>query len=116
MTFSEPAIVTVPLRRDEDGNLRIGQTRILLEIVIHQFQAGATPEDIVRGYSSLTLNDVYAVIAYYLQNKAEVDEYMRQQEVEAAEIRAKIEAIQPDMPEFIERLRKRMAEKEQKPQ
>ncbi len=68
--FGEDAAVSfrpdpVPLRREESGAIRIGQTRVLLELVIRAFEDGATPETIVQRYSSLSLADVYAVIAYY---------------------------------------------------
>ena len=67
----------VPLRMDENGVIRIGQTRVLLELVIEAYQGGTTPETIVRWFDSLRLADVYAVISYYLNHKEEVDEYLR---------------------------------------
>ena len=53
-----------PLRRDASGALRVGRSRILLELVIHAFQDGATPEVIAQRYPSAALADMYAVIAY----------------------------------------------------
>ncbi len=38
----EPMIV--PLSRDDAGALRVGQTRVLLELVMRAWHAGATPE------------------------------------------------------------------------
>jgi len=75
----------IPLRRDADGAWRIGQTRVLLDLVIHAFNAGRAPEEIVQSYNTLNLEDVYAVIAYYLRNQLEVDAYLhhRQQETDA---------------------------------
>jgi len=35
-----PPLVTVPLRQDEGGAIRIGDTRILLEMVIYAFLRG----------------------------------------------------------------------------
>jgi hypothetical protein len=34
---------TPPLRRDVSGALRVGRSRVLLELVIRAFQDGATP-------------------------------------------------------------------------
>ena len=56
-----------PLRREDSGAIRVGQTRVLLELVVHAFQDGATPEAIVQGYPTLSLAEVYAVIAYALR-------------------------------------------------
>ncbi len=88
----------VPLHEDETGAIRVGNTRVLLELVIRAFQDGATPETIVQRYETLRLTDVYPVISYYLAHKQEVGEYLRQREEQAAEIRRKIEATQPSRP------------------
>jgi uncharacterized protein (DUF433 family) len=79
-----PAAIDVPLRTDDHGKIRVGGTRILLELVIHAFQQGDTAEGIVDSYPTLKLADVYAVLAYYLTHRAEVDAYVRQAD-EAAE-------------------------------
>ena len=50
MTFLEqmPLTLSVPLREDPPGVLRVGKSRVLLELVIHAFQRGETPEGIVQ--------------------------------------------------------------------
>jgi uncharacterized protein (DUF433 family) len=65
-----------PLREDAAGALRVGDSRVLLELVIRAFQDGATPETFVQRYSTLALPDVYAVIAYYLRHRSEIEEYL----------------------------------------
>lgn len=96
--------VNIPLQKHDDGSIRIGNTRVLLELVIRAFQRGQTPESIVSSYPTLDLADTYAVIAYYLQNPAEIDAYMEQVTADAEEIRAKIEAQQPDIQAIREQL------------
>jgi len=91
----EPLAVTVPLREEPSGVLRVGRSRVLLELVIHAFQRGATPEAIVQSYDTLSLPDVYAVVSYYLANPAPFDEYLRERDEAAAETRGRIEASQP---------------------
>src|SRR5438552_4013950 len=90
----------VPLRQDDAGAIRVGNTRVLLELVIEAYLDGATPETIVQWFDSLRLPDVYAVISYYLNHVEEVKEYLRQREELAAEVRRKIEAAQPSRPGF----------------
>ena len=75
--------MTVPLRTDEHGAIRIGQTRVLLELVIHAYYMGETPEGIVDSYPSLTTADVYAVIGYYLANREGIDAYVRKRDEQA---------------------------------
>jgi uncharacterized protein (DUF433 family) len=85
----------VPLRTDEHGVMRVGETRIPLDTVVYAFNEGASAETIVLSYTTLDLADVYAVINYYLHNRVEVDEYLRHREVEAAEVRAANERRSP---------------------
>ncbi|GIL11330.1 MAG: hypothetical protein BroJett038_00500 [Chloroflexota bacterium] len=54
-----PDAVAVPLQTDESGTIRVGGTRVLLDLVIFAFRQGATPETIVEQYPSLALADVY---------------------------------------------------------
>ena len=99
--------VTVPLREEPAGVYRIGDTRVLLEVVVRAFRCGATPETIVQSYDTLSLPDVYAVLAYCLTHRERIDDYMRRCDAEAAGVRRRIEATQPDPGKVRERLRQR---------
>jgi hypothetical protein len=88
----EPLTVAVPLWEDPPGVFRVGQSRVLLELVIGAFKRGETPEGIVRSYRTLHLRDVYAVITRYLANPAPFDEYLRRCNEEAEAMRHKLEA------------------------
>jgi uncharacterized protein (DUF433 family) len=83
------------LRIAEGGAVRVGNSRITLDLVVEEYESGMTPEDMVRAYDTLVLADVYGAIAYYLSHRDAVREYMRRREVEAAALRAGIEARQP---------------------
>ena len=86
-----------PLSEDGTGALRVGNSRVLLEIVVRAFQDGATPETIVQRYSTLALPDVYAVLAYYLRHPSEVEEYLARREQQAEEVQQRIESQQGDL-------------------
>ena len=94
---------TIPLKADADGVMRVGNTRVTLDTVIHAFEQGHTAEEIVSQYPALRLADVYLVIAYYLNNQAEVQTYMREQREETQKIWHQIEA-RSDYQAFRERL------------
>ena len=94
----------IPLRMDEQGGIRVGDTRVLLELVIEAYRDGATPETIVRWFDSLELADVYAVISYYLKHMEEVEDYLRRRDELAAQVRRTIEAGQLSGPSFREEL------------
>lgn len=97
---SEP----VPIREDSQGALRLGETRVLLDLVVRAFDDGATPEAIVQRYSSLDLPDVYSAIAYYLRHRGEVLEYLRRRERRAAEVERMVVSGQRDLSEIRGRL------------
>jgi uncharacterized protein (DUF433 family) len=77
----------VPLRTDDTGVIRVGDTRVTLDIVVGAFCDGATAEQIVQSYPTLQLTDVYAVIAYYLRHHSDVDAYIDDQAEQAARAR-----------------------------
>ena len=79
-----------PLRRDEAGGIRIGKSRVTLDSVLASYHSGSTPEEIAVQYSTLNLADIYETIAYYLTHKQEIDEYLKQRQNEAEEIRARL--------------------------
>ena len=85
----------VPLRIDESGTVRVGNTRVILDLVIGAFHQGRTPEKIVEMFTTLRLADVYAVIGYYLQHRVTVDAYLRQRQEAAEEFRRFYEAQYP---------------------
>lgn len=102
----------VTLRTDENGVIRVGDSQVLLDVVIREFNNGADPEGIVHGYSTLKLADVYAVIAYYLRRRKEVDEYLQARREEAEKLRQEIEAKQPGRAELRAKLLARKAQME----
>ena len=84
-----------PLRLDEGGAVRVGKSRITLDLVVEQYENGMMPEDMVRAYDTLVLADLHAVIAYYLRHRDEVRAYLSRRKEEAEALRAKIEVERP---------------------
>ncbi len=93
-----------PLREDAAGALRVGESRVLLELVIRAFQDGASPETIVQRFSTLTLPDAYAVVAYYLRHRSEIEEYLARREEQAETIQDRIHGQQGDLSDIRARL------------
>ncbi len=90
-----PILEQIPIRTDEHGRFRVGNTRVLLDLVVYAFRLGSTPETITQQYPSLSLDDVYLAIGYYLRHKSEIDVYLGQQEAEAEAFRREYEAQHP---------------------
>ncbi len=85
----------VPLSLDSDQVIRVGGTRVTLETVIDTFNTGAAPEEIAYDFPVLRLDDVYAVITYYLRHRSEVESYLELRRAEAEACRKRIEKICP---------------------
>jgi uncharacterized protein (DUF433 family) len=64
----------VPIQINEHGVALVGGTRVHLETLIAAFHRGETPEQVVDAFDVLSLADVFAVFAYYLNHRDEVDE------------------------------------------
>lgn len=92
------------LREDSTGALRIGPTRVLVELVLRAFQDGATPETIAQRYPSLGLADVYSMVAYYLRHRDEMERYLADRERQADEVRQRIDGNQRDLTDLRKRL------------
>lgn len=99
---------TTPLVQDETGTIRVKGSRIPLDTVVHEFKQGATAEQIQDSFPSLSLRDIYAVIAFYLDRQSEVEIYLAEREAEAQQIRQEIES-RPEIAEFRHQLRARRA-------
>jgi len=87
-----PIAIDVPLRTDEHGKIRVGDTRVLLELVIYAFNQGETAEEIADCYPTVKLSDIYSVIAYYLTHRGEVDSYVAKANATAERIQREVEA------------------------
>lgn len=86
-----------PIRFNTDGVALVGNTRVPLQTVISAFHRGDSPEQIVDSFDALTLAEVYAVIAYYLAHRQEVDTYLNQQKIEAEQTLRDLESRKPEM-------------------
>jgi uncharacterized protein (DUF433 family) len=68
------------VRVDENGILRIGSSRVMLDSVVAAFQQGHSPETIRQQYPALSLEEVYGSLTYYLAHRDEVHAYLRRQD------------------------------------
>jgi hypothetical protein len=74
--------------------------------VIACHQQGDSPEAIHRRFDVLPLNDIYAVIAYYLSHRSEMDVYLERRALEGERIRQEIEAsYTPEQRAFNDRMK-----------
>lgn len=67
------------LRMSANGVVRVGNTRVSLDLVLGCCKLGSSPEEIVQHFPSLDLKDGYAAVTYYLYNQAAVAAYLAEQ-------------------------------------
>ena len=87
---------------DEHGTMRVGKMGVMLDGVLVGFHGGDSPESIRQQYPSLTLEEVYGAITWYLAHQAEGDAYLERQHELWEKFRIESEA-QPSP--VVERLR-----------
>jgi uncharacterized protein (DUF433 family) len=84
--------MTIPLKTDKHGRILVSGTRVTLDSIIGFYLQGESPEELHKGFPTVPLADIYAVIAYYLAHREEVDAYLQARYEEAERVRQEIEA------------------------
>lgn len=56
--------------------IRIKGTRIGIETIVEDYLEDASPEEIAARYRTLSLEQVYAAITYYMHTRVEMDAYL----------------------------------------
>jgi uncharacterized protein (DUF433 family) len=89
---SAVAMEPIPLSTTAEGVIRVAGSRVTLDTVIDTFLTGASPEEIAQDFPVLRLDDIYAVLTYYLRHRGEVDAYLNERRSRAESLRREIEA------------------------
>jgi uncharacterized protein (DUF433 family) len=80
-----------------DNGYWLRDTRVSLESVVYRFLEGLSPETIQSDcFPTLTLDQVYGAISYYLANRAEIDRYLKEADDEYENFRERIRAQYPE--------------------
>jgi uncharacterized protein (DUF433 family) len=91
---------------------RVTGTRVSLDSVVINWLNGESAESITENFDSLTLEQVYGALAFYLGNREEIDDYLRQSQIEFEKLRQKSwEDIRLNRPQLYHKL---MAAKQQR--
>jgi uncharacterized protein (DUF433 family) len=101
---------TVNVERSEyieqrNGGFYVAGTRVSLDSIVYSFKAGDSPETVRQNFSSLTLEQVYGAIAFYLAHEQEVDSNIREGEEEIQRSVPPLSASRPELYARLERAR-----------
>ena len=78
-----------------EGDYRIATSRVSLDSVVYDFLSGLSPESIVDNYDTLTLEQVYGAITYYLAHRAEVDAHLQRNRAKFETLRLQARTVHP---------------------
>ena len=77
-----------------DGDsYRITGTRVSLDSIVYDYLSGLSPESIADNFDTLSLEQVYGAITFYLSHRSEVDRHLMSN-------RAKFDALRKKAREF----------------
>lgn len=74
---------------------RIAGSRVSLDSVIYDFLSGLSPESIVDNYDTLTLEQVYGAITYYLAHRDALDAHLQRNRAKFEALRLQTRASHP---------------------
>jgi uncharacterized protein (DUF433 family) len=94
------------LQCDEQSVRRVRRTRVMLDSIVAGFEQGHSPETIQQQYLTLSLEEVYGAITYYLAHTDEVEAYLKRQDEQWDLWRAKSMASPSPVIERLRALRK----------
>jgi uncharacterized protein (DUF433 family) len=75
--MSAAIITTKQYIEEREGCYRVLGKRVSLDSIVYLFLEGVSPESIVQSFPTLTLEEVYGGIAFYLANRQTVDAYLQ---------------------------------------
>jgi len=96
---------TETLIRVADGDLFVGQSRVLLENIVLANQRGETPKQIQQNFPTLSLKQVYGALVYYLEHQDELDAEFADNQRALDKLHVTNRAVQA---EFIDSMRARV--------
>src|SRR6266550_2466541 len=82
---------------EQENGYQIRGTRVSLDSVVYRFLEGLSPETIQSDcFPTLTLEQVYGAISYYLAHRAQVDDYLQQADKDYENFRQRVRAEYPE--------------------
>ena len=78
-----------------DNVYRITGTRVSLDSIVYDYLSGLSPESIADNFDSLSLEQVYGAITFYLSHRDEVDRHLMSNRAKFDALRQKARESHP---------------------
>jgi uncharacterized protein (DUF433 family) len=82
---------------ERDGAYYVSGTRLSLDSIVYAFLRGESPEGIVDSFPSLSLEQAYGAIAFYLAHQQTIDVYLQQGRAEFERMREEARRKHPSL-------------------
>ena len=97
-----------PYIQQRDGGYYVAETRVSLDSLVYAFRQGERPETIQQEFPSLSLEQVYGAIAFYLAHQAEVDANILEGEEQVQRLIPPLSQRRPEAFQRLQRAREHM--------
>jgi uncharacterized protein (DUF433 family) len=88
---------------------RVAGSRVSLDSVVYAFLGGQSPEGIVDSFPTLSLEQVYGAVTFYLSNRDEIDAYLKQGEEKFEALRRASRDANPQLYKKLEEARQQQS-------
>lgn len=92
-----------------NGGYYVKGTRVSLDSIVYSFREGESPETIRQNFPSLTLEQVYGAITFYLAHQADVDTNIREGEEDLERSVPPLSQARPDLYARLQKARQELA-------
>ena len=89
----------------------VAESRVSLASIVYEFRGGASPETIRQNFPTLSLEQVYGAITFYLGHPTEVDAYLQELERQWDDLEANAKPVDPDLYRRLQEARQRQLTK-----
>jgi uncharacterized protein (DUF433 family) len=100
--------VTCEYVEQRNGGYYVSGSRVSLASIVSQFEEGASPETIRQNFPTLSLEQVYGSIAFFLAHEKEVRNYLQKLDKKWDELERTAEPADPKLHQRLEEARKHM--------
>ena len=90
-----------------NGGYYVAGSRVSLASIIYEYRDGAAPETIRQNFPTLSLEQIYGAIAFYLRHQHEAGTYLSDMEKKWDELERAAKPASPELQQRIEEARKR---------
>lgn len=88
-----------------NGGWYVSGTRVSLDSIVDAFRDGASPESILEEFDTLSLEQIYGAITFYLANQSVVDDDLRERRSQVQDLKRRAAPLPRELRDRLEAAR-----------